>query len=51
MLVSGVRSSCETVEMNAVFIRSTPRISVMSLKIATIPAGQPSSSRTGAHCT
>jgi hypothetical protein len=37
MLVSGVRSSCETTEMNSSFMRSTLRCSVMSRKLTTAP--------------
>ena len=39
MLVSGVRNSCETVETNSSFMRSSARRSVVSEKASTIPVG------------
>ena len=41
MLVSGVRSSCETVEMNSVFILSTSRSRVTSSNTPIHPIGSP----------
>ena len=39
--VSGVRSSCETVEMNSSFMRSRARRSVVSVKATTTPTALP----------
>ena len=49
--VSGVRSSCETVEMKSVFIRSTSRSTVMSRTRTTVPRETPSDGSTMALAT
>ncbi len=47
MEVSGVRSSCETVETNSVFMRSISRSRVTSRRVMVVPTTAPSRSRVG----
>ena len=46
--VSGVRSSCETVEMNSSFMRSRARRSVVSVNATTTPTALPLGLASGA---